>query len=133
MTRSSFAKNFNMAGEEGDVFQKNSRFHRRGKWISFLLMLASPFLQELSIFQWLYGVYRPFTWLIVGSCSPINKKFFLDIDKRVHLPGSNTSISSSDPLHTAYTSTSRSYARSLNFLIDEQKGFIDVFYFIVFK
>ena len=54
-----------MAGEEGDVFQKNSRFHRRGKWISFLLMLASPLLQELKHFS--VALRRLQTFYMVNS------------------------------------------------------------------
>ena len=39
-----------MAGKEGDVFEKNSRFHKNWKVvISFLLMFASLLQQELRI------------------------------------------------------------------------------------
>ena len=50
LTQSLFAKNFNMAGKEGDVFGKYSRFHKNWKVLFyFLLMFASLLQQELCI------------------------------------------------------------------------------------
>ena len=52
LTRSSFAKNFKMAGKEGDVFEKNSRLLKNWKVLfSFLFMFASLLQQELCILR----------------------------------------------------------------------------------
>ena len=88
MTRSSFAKNFNMAGEEEDVknvfIVKNSLFHKNWKIYSFFV-LPAIFIKK-SAFDWICGACRPFTgYCMVGSCSPFKKKIFLDIGKRIHL------------------------------------------------
>ena len=48
MTRSSFAKSFNMAGKEGDVLEKNSRFHTNWEVLFlFFCYLPAIFIRKL--------------------------------------------------------------------------------------
>ena len=63
MTRSSFAKNFNMAGKEGDVFEKNARLLKNWKVLFYFLWMFASLLQQELCF--LSG-FTAFTDLVHG-------------------------------------------------------------------
>ena len=60
---------------------------------------------------------------MVGSGSPINTKIFLDIEKRIHLPGSPPPLLR---LQTLYTQLILARLEAMQGLIDEKKNLIDM-------
>ena len=52
MTRSSFAKSFNMAGKELDVLEKNSHFHKNWEVLFlFFCYLPTIFIRKFAFFS----------------------------------------------------------------------------------
>ena len=69
-----------MAGKKGDVLGKNLHFHKTWKVFMLSFDVCQPSSRGSLHFEWILSdSYRPFTWLVVSSYSPINKKIFLDI------------------------------------------------------
>ena len=135
-------------GREGvNIVWHDLRLRRISTWLA----RKETFLKRIHAFLWIGRFYFILFWCLPAFCNR-NSAFwvvlrhlqtFYMVNGRVLFANwqedfplhweknssswlSTTSISSSDPLHIAYTSMPRSYARSLNCLIDEQKNLIDM-------
>ena len=90
MTRSSFAKSFNMPGNKGDVLKRIHAFISFGRFYFFSFLFVSHCRQEVCIsvnirlLQTFYLVSGRVLLAILKEDFP-QQEVFLDIQKRIHL------------------------------------------------